>query len=420
MKLIVFIALLGVTLAAKARFDNYQVHRVVVESDEVLQLLRDMEEQNNGYMFWETPTAIGRGADVVVPPHKFEEFSNILEKFNMKSTKLTENLQSLIDNESPIEVSYINKVKKAFGWNDYHPLDTMYDWMDKLPAQYPNIVSVFVVGKTFEGRQIKGIKISHKEGNPGIFIEANIHAREWVTSASATWMANELLTSTHPEIREIAVNNDWYIVPVANPDGFVYTHTSNRMWRKTRQPYGNTCWGADPNRNFGYKWMTGGASSNPCSDTFAGSEAFSEPETKALADFYSTIAKNITAYIDFHSFSQLLMYPYGTENGGRISNEQEHIDVGKAMQKKLAERFGTKYEFGNIVTTIYPASGGSIDWIKGVQDTPFVFVYEMRDTGRYGFILPANQIIPNAQETLDSIVEMIKQGKAKGYFKTLN
>lgn len=87
------------------------------------------------------------------------------------------------------------------------------------------------------------------------------------------------------------------------------------------------------------------------------------------------------------------------------------------MQKKISERYGTRYDFGNIVTTIYVASGGSIDWVKGVHDTPFVFVYEMRDTGRYGFILPANQIVPNAEETLDSLVEMVKQARGLGYFR---
>lgn len=68
------------------------------------------------------------------------------------------------------------------------------------------------------------IKISYKSGNPGVFIESNIHAREWITSATATWFVNELLTSEKEEVRNLAENYDWYIVPVLNVDGFVYTH----------------------------------------------------------------------------------------------------------------------------------------------------------------------------------------------------
>ncbi|XP_063697373.1 zinc carboxypeptidase-like [Culicoides brevitarsis] len=413
MKLLIVLLCVGLTFAAKARFDNYRVMRVTVENEAQLNVLRELENQNSGYMFWETPDAVGRNVDFVVPPHKLDEAESIFAKIGLKPTTLAGNLQSLIDNEG------VARKRAAFDWSEYHDLTTMYKWMDDIAAQYPNVVTKFNVGKTYEGRDIKGLKVSYKAGNPGLFLESNIHAREWVTSASSTWILNQLLTSTDANIRDIAENIDWYFVPVANPDGFEYTHTSNRMWRKTRKPSSSLCYGADPNRNFGYKWMTGGSSSIACSDTYAGSSEFSEPETAALAAFYSTIAKNITAYIDFHSYSQLLMYPYGTTVAGSISNEDEHIKVGKEMQKKIAERYGTQYEFGDIVTTIYVASGGSIDWVKGVHDTPFVFVYEMRDTGRYGFILPAEQIVPNAEETLDSLVTMVQEARKLGYFKQL-
>lgn len=65
--------------------------------------------------------------------------------------------------------------------------------------------------------------------NPAIFVEANIHAREWITSATATWLLNELLTSTDPEVRELATNIDLYFLVVANPDGFAFTHTNVKL-----------------------------------------------------------------------------------------------------------------------------------------------------------------------------------------------
>ena len=58
-----------------------------------------------------------------------------------------------------------------------------------------------------------------------MFIEANIHAREWISSATATWFINQLLTSTDPAVVDLAENIDWYIVPVLNVDGFSYSHT---------------------------------------------------------------------------------------------------------------------------------------------------------------------------------------------------
>lgn len=252
MKIFVFICLcIGLTLASKARFDNYHVKRVHVQTEAQLNVLRELEEQNSGYMFWETPSAVGRNVDFVVPPHKLSESDEIFEKIGLKPMTLAGNLQSLIDNEGVADDN--RRSRAGFDWTSYHQLDAMYEWMDSIAAKYPNIVSAFNVGKTYEGRDIKGLKVSYKPGNPGIFMESNIHAREWVTSASATWILNELLTSKDAGVRDIAENIDWYFVPVTNPDGFVYTHTSNRMWRKTRKPSSSLCYGADPNRNFGFR-----------------------------------------------------------------------------------------------------------------------------------------------------------------------
>lgn len=305
MKLFILLLSIGLTLAAKARFDNYRVMRVTCQTEAQLNVLRELEELNSGYMFWESPDALGRSVDFVVPPHKFDEAETIFAKLGLEPVTLADNLQTLIDNEGVAD--YTKKGRALFDWSDYHELDVMYRWMDSIAEKYPSVVTSFNVGKSYEGRDIKGLKVSYKPGNPGIFLESNIHAREWVTSASSTWIIYQLLTSTDVGVRDIAENIDWYFVPVTNPDGYVYTHTSNRMWRKTRKPSSSLCYGADPNRNFGYKWMTGGASNNACSDTYAGATEFSEPETAALAAFYSTVAKNITAYIDFHSYSQLLM-----------------------------------------------------------------------------------------------------------------
>lgn len=48
---------------------------------------------------------------------------------------------------------------------------------------------------------------------------------------------------------QVLAKYDFYILPIFNPDGYEYTHTENRMWRKTRSP-GKRCVGADPNRNW--------------------------------------------------------------------------------------------------------------------------------------------------------------------------
>ena len=60
----------------------------------------------------------------------------------------------------------------------------------------------------------------------------------------------------------------WPIIPLANPDGYEYTRTHDRMWRKnTVNIPGTSCIGVDINRNFPEGYGVG-ASKNPCSEVY--------------------------------------------------------------------------------------------------------------------------------------------------------
>lgn len=132
---------------------------------------------------------------------------------------------------------------------------------------------------------------------------AGMHANEWITPSALTWIVNELVENS--DAYDCILDRfDWYFVPMVNPDGYEYSHTVDRLWRKTRRNYTSSflrstarklrvddaesdenCVGADINRNFEYHWRKGGSSSNVCSPAFAGMKPFSEPESRALANF---------------------------------------------------------------------------------------------------------------------------------------
>uniref|UniRef100_U5EWN0 Putative zinc carboxypeptidase a 1 n=1 Tax=Corethrella appendiculata TaxID=1370023 RepID=U5EWN0_9DIPT len=406
--ILLVVSVLGGTnsLATEARFDNYHLYDVKVENPIQLTVLLEIEKNLDGYRFWDEPRKLNSVLKIVVPPHKFAEFSELVDQYRFDVSLVTANLQEFVDK---------TKIKSRdgnFGWTSYHTLTEINNWLASLATEYPKIVTVIdLEQKTTEGRIIRGVKVSYKEGNPGVFLETNIHAREWITGAVSTYILNQFLTSQNAEIRALAENFDWYIFPQVNPDGYVYSHTSNRMWRKTRSKTNILCYGVDPNRNWDHAWMVAGASSSPCSDSFAGPKPFSESETQALSNFYRTL-KNIPIYISFHSYSQLLMIPFGNTTD-RLSNYDDAVQIAKNAAAKLKERYGTSYKVGNIAETIYKASGGSIDWIKDATDTVFSYVYELRDTGRYGFNLPPDQIIPTAEETLDSLIVLVNESYEK-------
>lgn len=148
----------------------------------------------------------------------------------------------MIDEEQP------KSIPREFGWKAYYPLKDIYAWLDKKIEQYPNLLTNYAVGTTHENRTIRAVRLSHKEvsrtfirnalrnykifiqiyssqGNPTIFLESTIHAREWITVATATYFLNELLTSQDAKIKNLAQNFDWVIVPVLNVDGYEYTHS---------------------------------------------------------------------------------------------------------------------------------------------------------------------------------------------------
>lgn len=154
--------------------------------------------------------------------------------------------------------------------------------------------------------KIRGVKIHHPGANrEAVVLEGTFHAREWISGATTIWIANHLLTSNEAEVQELARSYDWYIFPVGNPDGYQYTWTTNRNWRKNRRQNNALCFGVDLNRNFDNHHGEGGASTNPCSDTFAGPNGFSEPETLGFTNFLKTIPTRIYAYYSFHAYGQM-------------------------------------------------------------------------------------------------------------------
>ncbi|TMW44837.1 hypothetical protein DOY81_010087 [Sarcophaga bullata] len=335
----------------------------------------------------------------MVKPQEIDNFLKTLKVYGFKSELMINNVQALIDNE--VYAGRSMPDNEEFGWKRYYQLHEINNWLDGILTMYPEVTEGFEIGKSYENRTIRGIKISHKAGNPGIFIEANIHAREWITSATATWFINQLLTSKDAKVRELAESIDWYIIPVFNVDGFVYSHEKDRMWRKTRQPVDTSdCIGTDANRNFDSHWMVnGGGSSNPCSETYAGPKAFSEPEAVALAQYLTTIRNKIQIYLAFHSYGQYMLSPYGHTTEEVPENYNDLLDIGKAFHDAVAALpYKTEYRYGSSSQVLYVVAGATVDWVFNELDIKVAYTIEYRDKGRYGFVCRLYIILAKFEE----------------------
>lgn len=127
----------------------------------------------------------------------------------------------------------VSRSQQEYNWDYYQTLDEIYAWLDKLAEDHPDVVSTFEIGTTVENRVIKGIKIDYKkQERPTIgLLKGALHAREWITPATVTWIVNQFLTSEDTNVRNLAENVVWHVIPVANPDGYVYsfTHVSTSL-----------------------------------------------------------------------------------------------------------------------------------------------------------------------------------------------
>uniref|UniRef100_A0A3Q1FKC7 Carboxypeptidase A1 n=1 Tax=Acanthochromis polyacanthus TaxID=80966 RepID=A0A3Q1FKC7_9TELE len=402
--LLAFAALL-VAVIAKESFEGHQVLRIIPKNDIQLSLIKELEDMIHFELdFWRELSGVNTPVDVRVPFHSLQSVKIYLETQGIEYSVMIEDLQMMLDEEQKEMMSAAHAPKPrntdSFDYANYHTISEIYSFQDMLVAENPNLVSKTVIGQSFEGRPLNVLKFSTGGTNrPAIWIDTGIHSREWVTQASGTWFAKKIVTDHRrdPSLTAILDNMDIFLETVTNPDGYSYTHSTNRLWRKTRKPNpGSRCVGVDPNRNWDAGFGGPGASNDPCSQIYRGPRAESESEVKSIVDFVKSHG-NIKAFISIHSYSQLLLYPYGYTRTP-VRDRPELDRLARKATTDLASLYGTRYTFGSIINTIYQASGGSIDWAYN-QGIKFSYTFELRDTGRFGFMLPANQIIPTAQET---------------------
>ncbi|CAG9832792.1 unnamed protein product [Diabrotica balteata] len=402
----ILVSLLSLS-SAVVRYDNYTFYKLSPKSSDELKVLQNLQRSNKYKLdFWRDPNRVGIPINVLVSPEDKYNFENVISKSNVEFQVLDSNIQEQIDKES--RVGRLRNIKQGnLTWDRYYDLEHINNWLKKLAQDYPDKVTLIKGGRTYEKRDILGVKVSfgQQKGRRSVWLDSLIHAREWISGSTTTFILNEILHSKEPAVRAMAESHDWYIFPVLNPDGFVYSHNGDRMWRKTRSDYGTGCIGTDPNRNWDYKWNEFGTCNYSCSLVYAGPYAFSEIETKSLSEYMSKVANELLLYITFHSYSQIILLPYG-HTRQHLDNYDEAYKLANRAAKSLAERYGTQYSVGNIAEQLGLATGTSIDWYKKNYQIPFAYVYELRNKDT--FELPADQILPNCLEVLDSLVTLLK------------
>jgi len=290
----------------------------------------------------------------------------------------------------------------------YYTLSEIEADLDEMFQLYPNLITQkYSIGTSVEGRTIWAVKISDNpnvnEAEPKVGFDALVHAREPQSMATQMYFMWYLLENygTDPIVTYLVDNREIYCVPCFNPDGYEYNRQTNPngggYWRKNRRNNGGGCYGIDLNRNFGYQWgyNNTGSSPDPCSDTYRGPSAFSEPESQAIRDL--AILKNYGTHFNMHSYGGYILYPWGY-----IDEETPDSLTYREFAALLTSESGYAYGYGGQLLG-YNSNGSVRDWMYGEQTVKNKIYGYTIEIGPE-FWPQQSQIFPIAQQNLGTMI----------------
>jgi carboxypeptidase A4 len=266
-----FAATVSASRTPAAQFSGHQVLRFNVESDrQIKQLKSVLADPRLELDNWSHAVGLGE-VDVRVPPFARPHLASVLKQIEHRV--LIPDVQRVLDqqNKDTLRANVRKQDADPLSFEsvfaNYQDTETYVKFLAKQPGS-----KRVEIGQSYQNDTIYGIQFGR--GDQNIVVHGGIHAREWITPITVTYTAYTLMTDkTYAHLLD---KFTFTIIPVLNIDGYRFTRSGNRLWRKNMQPNDNSrCFGTDLNRNFGYKWDTErGASTNPCAEDFRGSGRF--------------------------------------------------------------------------------------------------------------------------------------------------
>lgn len=268
LKSVVFLLFVAtsVVLSTKTSYSGYQLFFVTPEDHSQLDVLHSLETQYN-VDFWDGIHVVeNRVQRMMVAPENIQFVKYVLNENEIAYTVAIDDLEKIFEAERQNKFKReMNKLTEKIGERSTIEFDHFWSWDDiveflvETSDSNPELTSLEVIGQTYEERDIYALTISKNGGQvdpskPTILVDSVMHAREWIAPMVAINLIHELVEHS-VNFSHILDEVNWVIIPVVNIDGYVYSHESDRLWRKTRSPNeGSTCVGVDPNRNFNYHW----------------------------------------------------------------------------------------------------------------------------------------------------------------------
>lgn len=402
----------------KFSYDGYSLIRVTPKSQSHISSLKKWH-QNPEFDLWGIIKGVNLPVDVLLSPEHKTVYTQLFKDANIPHFTAVENIKDNIEEQD-------ESMKRSLGDRSivgkFARYSEIQSYIADVVSENPDLASSYITGQTYENRNLNVLVLKTPTSKRSIWMDCGIHAREWISPASCIWMINKFMSeykSGDQATVDLLNHYEIHVLPLLNPDGYEYSHESYRYWRKNRKPnQGSSCIGTDLNRNSGYKWMTGGSSTNPCSEIFAGPSASSELEIQAVQRALNNKLGNWDAYLTFHTYGQWIFTPWGY--AAEVPSDYDELKrVGQLGADAIRQESGNSWPVGSSVAILGgPGAGGSEDWAKGVADIKYAYCFELRPAqygtdSYYGFALPASRIPAAGEEIFEGVKAMLVGIKAE-------
>lgn len=316
----------------------------------------------------------------------------------------------------------------------YRKYSQLLSELQQIEAAHPDICKVYDIGNSngknyyLLGKQnyvnyqhdIWALKLSDnvllEEDEPAIYFMGAHHAREPLSTEVTMYILNYLVNNygTNPSVTNMVNSKEIWFIPIVNPDGHkIVLDQIDVNWRKNIRDNDNNNqitfsggWsypdGVDLNRNYGWQFGGEGASANPGDQTYRGPSAFSEPEVAAVRDLIAS--RHFVAGISYHTYSELVLWPYGYTSGAVAPDATALSALGTAMANTIPKIGGGGFYTPQPSWQLYPAAGVTDDWVYG-QYGIFGYTIELATQ----FIPPQAQVTQICQDNLQAALLLINR-----------
>lgn len=366
-----------------------------------------------------------------VAAFKPKEFIDVVGDYNLYLQLKAEGFDVSV---TVTEAEMMENLAEGKALNGYRSYSDLLSELQQIESAHPAICKLYDVGNSrgkeyflggnfnYSGynHEVWALKVSdnvlQEEDEPCIYYMGNHHAREPISLEVAMYILNHILNNygTDPTITANVNNSQIWFIPLVNPNGHkIVWDQQDVWWRKNirdnnsngvidpEQGWSSYPDGVDPNRNYAFEWGGEGASSDPTDELYRGPSAASEPEISAMQDLM--INHHFVAGITYHSYGELVLWPYGYTSSANAPDQAAISQLGTSMAQTIPGLSGGYYT-PQVSWQLYPASGTTDDYAYG-QHGIFSYTIELATQ----FIPSSNQILTICQNNLQAALILLNR-----------